>query len=377
MSARPRLAVFFATSGHSGVDRGLSHLIPGLLQRNIAVDLLTIQGHGPNLQLDSPHFRQIPLKTSHVYSALPGLVRYLRRERPSAIFTGKDRVNRTAAVAHLLAGGECHLLLRMGTHLGTSLAHRGLGERIATTLSLRLLYRRASKVIASSEGVAVDLRQRARLPSERVAAVPFPAIPAELLTEARARPAHPWFHDQGPPIVLGVGELSSRKGFDLLLHAFARLRQQRPVRLMILGEGEQRRSLEQLVEKLGIAENTALPGFVADVYGFMAHADAFALPSRWEGLGLALIEALALGTPATATDCPSGPAEILQDGAVGPLVPVDDVERLTAALGQLLDDPPDTVTLRAAAERYEIQRCCDRFVEAIGLPRPADLSSGQ
>jgi glycosyltransferase involved in cell wall biosynthesis len=101
----------------------------------------------------------------------------------------------------------------------------------------------------------------------------------------------------------------------------------------------------------------------------MAHADLFAFTSRWEGLGFVIIEALAVGTPVVATDCPSGPSEILQHGQIGPLVPVGDHAALAQAMMQTLDAPAPKRTLQAAARPYEIEASTDAYLDAMRLPR--------
>jgi glycosyltransferase involved in cell wall biosynthesis len=182
------------------------------------------------------------------------------------------------------------------------------------------------------------------------------------------RPGHPWFADADQPLILGVGELSDRKDFDTLVRALARVRAQRRCRLMILGRGVARERLLRLAESLGVADALALPGFVDDPYAYMAHADVFAFTSRWEGLGFVIIEALAVGTPVVATDCPSGPAEILQGGRYGALIPVGDDAALAGAILSTLDRPLPRETLREAARPYEIETATDAYLAAMGLP---------
>jgi glycosyltransferase involved in cell wall biosynthesis len=136
----------------------------------------------------------------------------------------------------------------------------------------------------------------------------------------------------------------------LLIRAFAQLRVQREVRLMILGEGNLRAELEALVRELKLEDDVALPGFVDNPFAYMRRAALFVLSSRWEGFPNVLAEAMACGTPIVSTDCPSGPAEILEDGCWGRLVPLGDVNALACAMGDTLDEPshPDVVT-RASA----------------------------
>jgi glycosyltransferase involved in cell wall biosynthesis len=138
--------------------------------------------------------------------------------------------------------------------------------------------------------------------------------------------------------VLAVGRLSRQKDFPTLLRAFAS-RRHRSARLMILGEGSERPGLEALVKSLGLTAEVALPGFVENPFAYMARAGVFVLSSAWEGMPGVLIQALACGAPVVATDCESGPREVLQDGRVGRLVPVGDASALAQAIDSTLGEP--------------------------------------
>jgi glycosyltransferase involved in cell wall biosynthesis len=123
--------------------------------------------------------------------------------------------------------------------------------------------------------------------------------------------------------------------------------------------------LETLARELGVAADVALPGFVANPFPYMARASAFVLSSAWEGLGNVLIEAMACGCPVVSTDCPSGPAEILDGGGYGPLVPVRDDEALAKAILSVLETPPDPERLRARAALFSVDRAADRYLEVL------------
>jgi glycosyltransferase involved in cell wall biosynthesis len=279
-------------------------------------------------------------------------------------------------VARALAGasGSTRLVLRSGTTISVDLAHRGPVDRWIPRRSMRWLYRRAHAVVVPSDAAARDLVTYAGLPAPLVRAVPSPVLPATLLDQPPlAPPAHPAFEPGAPPVILGVGELSPRKDFATLVRAFAALRAQgRDCRLVILGRGGQHDPLLALAAELGVAEHVALPGFSNEVFAYMTHAAAFALCSRWEGMPVVLIEALGCGTPVVATDCPGGSRELLQDGAIGQLVPIGDVEALTAALARMLSEPKQAARNRAAARAYEIEHATSAYLAAMGLPPNAD-----
>ena len=378
-----RIACFFSTSGHSGVDRAAKHLIPALARRGYPVDLLKVRDHGPNLDPAKaetpPGVRIIDLGSRHTYACLPAIVGYLRRERPVVLLSDKDRVNRTALLARTLArmGSDVptRLVFSSGTTISIDLATRGPVERWIQRNSMGRLYPLADQVIVTSAGVADDMAAYTGLPRRLIRVVPSPVVPESLFSAELPRPDHPWFGDPAAPLILSAGELCRRKGFDTLLRAFARVRARRPCRLMILGKGSGRDALLALAADLGVASDFALPGFVPEPYAYMAHADLFAFTSRWEGLGFVLIEALAVGTPVVSTDCPSGPREILDHGRYGPLVPVDDATALADAMMATLKTHHPAGHLREAARPYGIEAATDAYLDAMRLPRRAGIET--
>ena len=369
MTDPKRIACFFSTSGHSGVDQAAKHLIPALARRGYRVDLLKVRYHGPELQEVPAGVEVIDLGSRHTYGCVPGIVRYLRRKRPVVMLSDKDRVNRTALFAQLLARVRTRLVFRSGTTISIDLATRSPLERWIQRNSMGKLYRLADNVIVNSWNVADDMAAYTGLPHHLINVVPNPAVPECLFEQEHARPDHAWFAPGEPPVLLGVGELGTRKDFETLIRAFALVRRQRPCRLVILGEGNQRDYLEGLIRELGLGAEAELPGFKPTPFSYMAHATVFVFTSLWEGNPLVLPEALCVGTPVVATDCPSGPREILSEGCYGPLVPLRDPVALAKAIVQTLNDPLPPKTLKEAARPFEIETATDAYLEAMGLPR--------
>jgi len=362
-----KIAFYFATSGHSGVDRAMQNLIPAVARRGYAVDLLHVRNHGPHFAQAPAGVRIVDLGASHVYTSLPAVTNYLRKEKPQVMLSDKDRVNRTAFFARMISGAPTRLVLSSGTTLSIELAHRGPLDRWLQRKSIGHLYRHAAKVIVTSEGVKTDMSAYTGLPLKHIEVVPSPVVHADLFRMAQPRPPHPWFREGELPVILGVGELSERKDFSTLVRAFALVRASRPCRLVILGRGRKRDSLIDLAAELGIADDVAFPGFEPNPYPYMAHAAVFAFTSLWEGLGFVLIEALAVGTPVVSTDCPSGPREILQDGKYGKLVPTGDVAAVSEAIENSLINRPPKEFLQEAAWPYEIESSTSAYLKAMGL----------
>jgi glycosyltransferase involved in cell wall biosynthesis len=361
------LALFLATSGHSGVDRIMSNLVPAFAERGFRIDLLKIRGHGPHWENLPAGVRLFEFGAAHVGTALPALVRYLRQHRPRVLLSDKDRVNRAALLGRALAGVDTRVAVRVGTTVSKNLERRGVWARNSQYASIRLFYRHADRILTPSRGAALDLARIAGLPPQAVSVVPSPVV-TDRLAELAERPVdHPFLQAGEPPVILGVGELCARKDFSTLLRAFALLRKDRPCRLIVAGEGRYREKLLKLGKELGIAADLDLPGFVANPYAYMRRASVFALTSVCEGMPVVLVEAMACGTPVVSTDCPSGPEEVLAEGRYGPLVAVGDGPALAQRLAELLDRPTPADILREASRPYTLAHSAESYLRVLGL----------
>jgi glycosyltransferase involved in cell wall biosynthesis len=232
-------------------------------------------------------------------------------------------------------------------------------------------YRHAAAVVAVSRGVADHLTSRVGLAADRVVVIHNPIVFPGLTERAAVPLAEPWYGAGAPPVILGIGRLEPQKDFATLIRAVALLRRERPVRLRILGEGPLRADLEAQVRAAGLEDAVQLPGFCANPFAEMRQAAVVVLSSIFEGFGNVLVEAMACGTAVVSTDCPSGPAEILEGGRLGPLVPVGDAEALAAAIGATLDCPPDPAALRARAEDFAVDQVVERYLAVLVPDRTA------
>ena len=373
MTARPtRIAILLSYSGDGGVERMINHLIAGLLAAGHPVDVLVLKtrgGHFRDLPVDA---RVVRLGTEHAAFALPALVRYLRRERPPVLLAAKDRAARLALHARRVARVPTRVVLRLGNTLSRSLARHGPVKRWLRLGPIRRLYPHADALIAVSRGVADDIVDLAPVDPARVHVVANPVVTPALYRQAQTCPDHAWLGRPGQPVVLAVGRLAPQKDFPTLLRAFAELRAQgTDARLIILGEGEERQRLTTLAAELGIADFVDLAGFRADAPAWLAAADLFVLSSAWEGSPNALTEALALGTPVVATDCPSGPSEILHGGEVAPLVAVGDAAAMARAMRDTLQHPPPSATLRAAVADHDRDRSTRAYLDILTADLPS------
>lgn len=378
-SARRRhLGIYIPTFGHGGVERMLVYTARGLSGLGVRVDFLVDNPTAPYLNLLPPAVRVLVVPTGR-RARLVHLMDYLRQDNPTALLSAKGPDDRLVLVARRRAGVATRLYFRPGTLVAERLRARRSNpiRRWWVTREMRRMYGEVDGVIAVSQGVADDIAGIAAISPAKIRVVRNPTVIPELPALAASVLDDPWFQPGAPPVVLGVGGLRRHKDFATLVRAFAGVRRRRPARLLILGEGRQREELQALGEHLGIAADLRLPGFIANPYPYLARAAVFALTSLSEGSPNVLVEALALGIPVVATDCPTGPREITQGGQFGTLVPVGDANALTEALLKTLDHPHDPARLRQAVQEYTLERSARGYHEALGfgpVPHPLEAS---
>ena len=266
---------------------------------------------------------------------------YMRTERPDCMLPHLTRAQASTLLAGRLLGEHPPVI----PTVHSDVRHRSRRDRRRT----RRLAGGAAHFVGVSRGVSDSMFAATGIPAKNTTTIHNPVVMPDIRTRAEEPADHPWLSDGGPPVILAAGRLTREKDYPTLVRAFALLAARRPCRLVILGQGEQRAEIEQLAAALGVADRMSLPGWVENPFAFMSRASLFVLSSIYEGLPSVLVEAMACGCPCVSTDCPAGPAEILEDGRLGPLVPVGDGAALAGAMERALERPPDARALRERA----------------------------
>lgn len=360
------VAIFLPSLRGGGAERVMVTLANAFAARGLKVDLVLASAEGPYLDEVSPTVRIVDLRARRVLTSLPGLVRYFRRERPRAMLSALNHANAIALLARRLAGGDTRIVVSERSHLSVSLCGPISLRGRAMPWFMRRTYPWADGVVAVSAGVADDLAATISLPRDSITVIHNPVVTDDMLAHANAPLNHPWFAPGAPPVIVGVGRLAPEKDFAVLIRAFARVRESRAAKLVILGEGELRTELEEQIRAQRLDGAIALPGFQPNPLPYMRRAALFVLSSRLEGLPNALIQAMACGTPVVSTDCPSGPAEILEGGKWGRLVQVGEVDALADAMLATLNetDRPDTAK---RAQDFDANSAIDHYLRILML----------
>jgi glycosyltransferase involved in cell wall biosynthesis len=348
-----------------GAEQVTVNIVNGLAARGYDVDLVVSRYEGRlRAELDAD-VTVVPLSDGRtpvvgVAAEFGPIVAYLEQAQPAALIPHLPRMSVVCLAAARVAGTDAAVFPTHHSAYGHG--HDAAVKSRAVDWLVRRLYPTAERVIAVSEGVADGLARQTAVDRSDVSVLHNP-IDVETVRERARDPVEaPWVEDDDAAVVLFVGRLADQKDLETWLGAFARIRERRPaVRGVVAGQGPQRASVRTLVDDLGLGDAVAVPGYVDNPYRYMAKADLFMLSSRYEGLPTVLIEAMACGCPVVATDCPSGPREILADGRHGGLAPVGDAAGLAEAAVATLDDPPAARRLRVRAEEFAPAAVLDEY----------------
>jgi glycosyltransferase involved in cell wall biosynthesis len=329
------IAIFFHDLGIGGAERVMLQLAQGFIELGHPVDLVLAHAEGPLLFEVPLGVQVIDLKTRSPFWMFIKFIRYLRAERPSVLLSPFEVTSVIAILAKKMSSVSTRVIIRISVHISRN-KRTTKWKKILEQLVVSRVYPLANGIITVSDGVAEDLASYTGIPRQRIKVIYNPVVSEQLLQAAEQPIQHPFFGESQYPVILGVGRLAEQKDFSTLIKAFDILRKKIPSRLIILGDGEERPSLEELIRSSGLQNLVDLPGFDTNPFAFMKNASLFVLSSKWEGLPGVLIQALACGCPVVSTDCLSGPSEILKDGEYGYLVPVGDVNAMAEAMEAIL-----------------------------------------
>lgn len=346
MRADGRTHVMFFTSalGGGGAEKHLVRIANALDRDRFRVSVAVARGGGAYEGELAADVAYHPLRGRRMRKAALPLRRLLAAERPDVLCSFMDHANCVALLASRGLPGRPAVVAGVQNPPSVSLQRVPGPVRGAIRGGMRALYPRADAVVALSRGVADELARMIPGVAGRLSVIPNAgmdgAVPPPAVRVPRSADA--------APVLVACGRLVPQKGYPVLLRALARVREQVPARLQILGEGPLRAELGELAASLGVDDAVSFEGFQADPAAWMGAADVFVLSSQYEGFGNVIVEAMAAGAPVVATDCPYGPGEILEGGRHGILVPPGDPEALAAALLRVLGDPALRERLRAA-----------------------------
>jgi glycosyltransferase involved in cell wall biosynthesis len=359
-----------------GAERLHLRLAPLFQSAGFDVTFLLDREGGELMPLVPEGCRIVALGAKRQISALPKLMAYLRRDRPDVLIANMEHMNVMALIARLVTRVSAKIIVTQHNAFSEQIKRRSWKFRV-----LPWLYRRvlpfADAIVTVSSGVADDLAAASGLQRKAMTVIYNGVVGSDFEQRAAELPPHPWFSEP-EPVVVGMGRFVPQKDFPTLIDGFASIAARTNARLLVLGDGPLRPDMEKQIAASGLSDRIAMPGFAENPLPYLKHAALFVLSSRFEGFGNVVAEALACGTPVVSTDCPHGPAEILEDGRFGKLVPVGNAPELGEAMLQSLSEARNSPALVARGSIFSAANCAASYVALIkgvreGVPTPSQV----
>lgn len=347
-----------------GVERIRLELAREFKRKGHSVEFVLRLKQGELLDSVLSEFPVYCLEAKRVRNMPWPLIRYIRDRKPDALLVAMWPLSGLAAICTKVSGVDTHVVVSEHNDLRMTPAMKGKAALFLRFLG-KYLYGLCHNVIAVSNGVRQSVSELTRLSSEKILVInnPLRSLVESEISAADKETFNIW---QGSRLrIISIGSLKPQKGFDILLKAFQTVAARCDASLMIIGEGPERSGLESLVREYNLEGSVFLLGYRPNPECYLVHADLFVLASRWEGFGNVIIESLALGVPIVSSDCPSGPAEILEDGKFGILVKVESPVALAGAIMQSRNLPKHKDRLRARAKDFSLSAVSEQYLLAM------------
>lgn len=295
--------------------------------------------------------------------ALIALTRYLFSNRPDCVVAALPESIINAAIANILSGRKSRLIASQRNAFSLQHGKRGILARVNRKLVAWSL-RRADSIVAPSRGVAIDLIEEALVSAEKVLVINNPVIDGNFVKKSNQEIDDPWF-DSSLKKFIFVGRLTRVKRVHDIIQAFAKVIEQKPALLAIVGDGPLRNELEQLAKDLGIWSHVKFFGIQSNPYRFMKASDCLVLASEHEGFPNVLVQSMAVGTQVISSDCKFGPSEILDNGNFGLLFRVGDLSQLEQQMNSLFKKQIEKTKIVERANLFGWPQMEERWVNLL------------
>lgn len=339
----------------------------GFTNQGYKVDLVLGKKQGQYLAQVPSSVNLVDLKVKKLLLSIHLVGSYLNREKPAVLISANERVNIVALLAKKIYRSKTKIIISVHINNSEAIASEGASFYKRMIISIaRWTYKWADRVVAVSKGVADDVAELFSVPREKIDIIYNPIVNPTLNEKMNESVEHPWLNQDSYPVIIGMGRLIRQKDFSTLIRSLVEVKKEIPeAKLMILGEGKERKKLESEIKNLNLEKDVTMPGYVNNPYSYLKQSSIFVLSSAWEGFGNVTVEAMATGTPVVSTDCRSGPGEILENGKYGCLVPVGDYKKMAKAIIDTLHKPVEAQLLVEKANEFNVERAISSYLDII------------
>jgi len=357
------LAVYLPTLGGGGAERVMVQIVNEFAERGGVAHLVVCNLTGPNQSEVNGNVKVTDLGQRRVLFSFFKLCKFLRDHKPNVLLSALSHANLVAVLAALVTPCETRVVV---SERSMPSRINSLKFRLIIVPLMRAFYRLADRIICVSESVAQDLISLIGVSDTQIDVIPNP-IDKDAITAATKKPViHRWLSDPNKKFILAVGRLVPDKDYPTLFKAVDIVRREIDVGLYILGEGDSRLELNELISEMDLADHVEMAGFDPNPFNWMSACDLYVLSSTSEGFCNSLLQAVLCGAPVVSTDCGSGVREILACTDSSKIVPIRSPEMLAEAIIVCLKNE-HIARSNPQLDQYDIKKIASSYYDAIGF----------
>ncbi|MBT4764666.1 glycosyltransferase [bacterium] len=357
------ITIVLPALGGGGVERLFVHLANDWAEHGFQVSILLMEKRGEFLNLVSQDVKILELNVKRYRDVLKPLVGYLKRSSSDVVITAMWPLNSIVAISWFLSGRRSKLFLSEHENLTESYINQGKENEFIFKKIIKYTYSISTGVVAVSNGVKQDLINIGELQKNTIKVIYNPAATGVDMCQEGAN--NKYWRNKFEYHILSVGRLAFQKDHETLIKAFSFSLEYIDAELVIVGQGELKKDLLDLIRELNLGDRVRLVGFQINPSCWYKFSDLFVLSSRWEGFGNVIVEALEYGVPVLSTDCPSGPSEILENGRYGSLVPIGDTASISKEIIRLVSMKHDKKRLIERANEFSVKKISLEYLNYI------------
>lgn len=349
--------------GGGGAEKILLTLLQSLNRDKFDISLLLVSFKGEYVNEIPKDIKLIELNINRVRHAIFKIVNVINKEKPDLIFSTISYMNIALLFLKPFFNNNSKIVIRSANTISKAVASYPLIKRVAYMFLYKFYYPKADLIISQSNKMHYDLNKFLKIDDKKIKRIynPINLTKVQELSEG----SNP-FSDTQTVNILAAGKLRYQKGFDLLLSAFKKIiNNGYDVKLTILGEGPLRESLLNEVKKMNLENEVTFLGFVSNPYIYYKHADVFVLSSRWEGFPNVLLEAIACNCKVVATDCESGPSEIIGKNEFGILVEEGNIDAIESGILEMIRHNNKYNSVKRRALDFDIDKIVLEYEEIL------------
>ncbi len=381
-----KIAVFLSSFRAGGGEKNLVNLANSLVDLGFEVDIPVIKPVGQLKEKITSKINIISIDAGRIVFSIPKMITYLRKNKPDMVISTDEFTHIISLISRKLSKIETKIVFRMGNMFSILFSHyKGFKQKVIIPFITKRIYKYADIFVANSFGVADDVLKFFKISKNKIKVIHNPKSINEIRKKGEEKAGHSWLDNKTLPVILFVGRIREQKDIPTLIKAFAEVICKKPARLLFVGVGREQKRLEKLIEELNIKECVDFFGFSDNPYSFMTKADIFVTTSIWEGFSNSLQEAMICGASVIATDCSSGPREMIapdtdvlyrmsegiEYGKYGILVPMKGIKELSKAIQSLLEkenmrEKYSELSLERGND-FDLKKILNEYLKALDL----------